>query len=179
MWSYLFFSAIRNVDKFCFGISVIVVIEIAILQNLTAFNDDSGSLGKICLKFHESGMILAEIHHSFSCRCMDDFLWMKLFFRHNRKTVTFCQSAWCGLYFHLFPRVLTFFPETVVIDLTHVDSTVFNVTSTILPAFICTDHFLASVLIIHMKLCNRFHLIPEKAGLVFQSESSHVPSFSK
>ena len=65
--------AVRYIEIFCFGCSQILVIEIALLQNLAHLQMNSGSCRLIDLQRPDAGNILTDIQDTFSGRRFDLF----------------------------------------------------------------------------------------------------------
>ena len=190
MRAYLFPSAVRNILISGLCRSIVIIIEIALLQHFPEIQNNFCSSWKVGIKFHEANHVLSHIQDNLTGLCMNNLLYRKCLFHLHRKTVTlsklggskgnfshqgslvfFNEPYWfCCIFFFLPQLSVQHFP---IIEIAH-----FNIAAPVCPSLICGNHSLAAILIPDMKLYNSCKSGSIALGCAFISKSAFIPPIS-
>ena len=145
-------DSVRDIGEPGFRVPVILVIEVAVLQDFSKLQRHGGSFGNVLGTNHMTGKILAEIQNRFSVGGMDDLLYREGFHVVQRERIPGAQLAGSGNNDCFFPCSQR---TGVVLGFAVVDVRQCGKTGSILPGFIGADGVHASVRIFDPKLRNQ------------------------
>ena len=84
-------NSVRHIGEFGFGIAVIVMIEITVLQYFAKFQRHGGSCRKLLRTHHMTGEVLTEIQDGFPGRRMNDLFHREGFHIVQRRRIPLAQ----------------------------------------------------------------------------------------
>ena len=171
--------SIRNINKLRFGRTIVLIIKVIILKNLSKIQYDFRSLWLIGYKRNIAGKVLSKVKHCLPDRCVDHFFHSQLLHLLNRKAVTLHQCSLSLCEHCILQFIFLILPEQVVLDLSIINVTRFCIGAFVFPCLIGSDHLSRSILTGQVDFRDHLETAAEIFFLAAQSETSLIPSISK